>query len=279
MKKILVPTDFSACAQAALSSAVSLASVQDCEIHLLHITSVPADWLSLDAKAGLYADIDKKVKQANAQLEKLESDVEQKGVSASKHLLYNSGYQGILSHITDHNIDLVVMGSKGVSGLKEFVLGSNTQKIVRMSNVPVLVIKDQPASFPPQRIAFVSDFEEEVMDQFKLYVEWAHLWNAELFLLFVNTPSNFTDTLTTKIKMGNYALHAPGVVHNTYVFNDFNFEDGVRKFCQEHDIQMVGMITHGGDAKWQLFHNSLTEHMVNHLNLPILTLHFSPQED
>lgn len=278
MKKILVPTDFSPCAQAALQAAIALSKGSEVEIHVLHVMAVPADWLSLDTQSAIYKDVDKKVKRVTADLNQACQLIENAGLHAHQYLGYNTGYQGILKHIQEHQIDMVIMGSRGASGIKEFVLGSNTQKIVRLSPVPVLVVKKEAQDFPPQRIAFVSNFDEEVMEQFKQFVDWAHQWDAELFLLFVNTPSNFTDTLTTKIKMGNYALHAPGVVHNTYIFNDFNFEEGVRKFCEEKDIQMVGMITHGGDTRWQLFRNSLTEYMVNHLDLPLMTLHFSSQE-
>ena len=278
MKKILVPTDFSPCAQAAVQAAIALGKDTPVEIQVLHIMAVPADWLTMDTQSAMYKDVDKKVKRVTAQLEELCQKIEKQGLSTRQYLAYNTGYQGILRHIQEHQTDMVIMGSRGASGLKEFVLGSNTQKIVRLSPVPVLVIKDENQNLPPTRIAFVSDFDEEVMEQFKQFVDWAHQWNAQLYLLFVNTPSNFTDTITTKIKMGNYALHAPGVVHDTYVFNDYNFEEGVRKFCEEQEIQMVGMITHGGDSRWQLFRNSLTEYMVNHLDLPLMTLHFTPQE-
>jgi hypothetical protein len=125
-------------------------------------------------------------------------------------------------------------------------------------------------------MVFASDFREEVMDQFKIFVEIARVWEAKLLLLFVNTPSNFTDTLTTKIRMGNYAMHAPDVVEDTYVFNFYNFQEGLEKFCAENEIDIISLITHGGSSGLHLFHNSLTERIVNHVDIPVLTMHFSP---
>jgi hypothetical protein len=207
----------------------------------------------------------------------LVSRAESKHVSARKYLVYNLNYQGILQHIKKHKIDMVVMGSQGASGLKEFLLGSNTQKVVRMSPVPVLVIKENLSEdFQVRKMVFASDFREEVMDQFKIFVEIARVWEAKLLLLFVNTPSNFTDTLTTKIRMGNYAMHAPDVVEDTYVFNFYNFQEGLEKFCAENEIDIISLITHGGSSGLHLFHNSLTERIVNHVDIPVLTMHFSP---
>ena len=276
MKKILVPTDFSQCSERASMVALGLAKKTLAEIHFLHIVSVPTDWTTLEESSEMYPDVTKKVRNCQHKLDDLVSRAELENVSARKYLVYNQNYQGILRHIKNNDIDIVAMGSQGASGLKEFLLGSNTQKIVRISPVPVLVIKeDLPDNFQVKKIVFASDFREEVMDQFKVFVEFARDWEAKLVLLFVNTPSNFTDTLTTKIRMGNYAMHAPGVVEDTFVFNYYNFQEGLEKFCTENEIDVISMITHGGTTGLHLFNNSLTERIVNHVDTPLLTMHFS----
>ncbi len=277
MKTILVSTDFSLCAERASLVAINLARKTQAEIHFLHIAGVPADWATLVDSSDMYPDVTKMVNSCQHKLDMLVSRAESKHVSARKYLVYNLNYQGILQHIKKHKIDMVVMGSQGASGLKEFLLGSNTQKVVRMSPVPVLVIKENLSEdFQVRKMVFASDFREEVMDQFKIFVEIARVWEAKLLLLFVNTPSNFTDTLTTKIRMGNYAMHAPDVVEDTYVFNFYNFQEGLEKFCAENEIDIISLITHGGSSGLHLFHNSLTERIVNHVDIPVLTMHFSP---
>ncbi|MDH3708381.1 MAG: universal stress protein [Cyclobacteriaceae bacterium] len=273
--KILIPTDFSSCANKAFRVALWLAQQSPAEIQLLHIESTPADWAQLDR----YPEVTKRIEASKRQLDTMVAEASQSNIEAKRFMVYNKNYHAIVEHISEHKVDFVVMGSQGSSGLKEFVVGSNTQKIVRLSQVPVLVIKDNiPDDYMIKKIAFVSDFGEEVMDQFKQFVTLAQAWQARLYLLFVNTPTNFTDTLTTKIKMGNYAMHAPGMVENTFIYNDHNFEKGLQQFCEEEGIDLVGMITHGDHTPWQLFNNSLTESMVNHLDIPLLTMHFSNQE-
>lgn len=160
----------------------------------------------------MFPDVTKMVKNCQHKLDDLLSQAESQNVPSQKYLVYNQNYQGIIQHIRKKSIDMVVMGSQGASGLKEFLLGSNTQKVVRMSPAPVLVIKENlPKDFQVKKMVFASDFREEVMDQFKVFVEIARVLEAKLSLLFVNTPSNFTDTLITKIRMGNY-VHLVGLL-------------------------------------------------------------------
>ncbi len=279
MKQILVPTDFSICAQRAVTAALGLANTAEAEIHFLHITNIPVDWQGMSDSEKIYPEVTEKIKRLNLQLDRLVEEARKLGYTSHKHLVFNRDYRAILDHIALNEIDLVVMGSRGASGLKEWLVGSNTQKIVRLSPVPVLVVKDEgPEEFKINHLVFVSDFEDEVMEQFKAYLEFVRQLGAKISLLFINTPENFTDTLTTKIKMGNYAMHAPGLVENTYIFNHYSFSRGLKAFCEEHQADALGMITHGSHSKMHLFNSSLTESVVNHIPLPVLTMHYSNGE-
>ena len=275
MKKILIPTDFSECASKAVSCALKLSETNDLEIHFMHIAQVPVDWQSHQDSAKLYPEVSKAINSHHVQLGKLVDMAEHLGINARKFLLFNKNYKAIIDHIGEHEIDFVVMGSSGATGLKGLLLGSNTQKIVRLSPVPVLVIKDDIFDpFKLDHMVFVSDFREEVINQFKSYVEFVQSLNAKISLLFINTPENFTDSLTTKLVMGNYAMHAPGAVKNTHVFNCYNFMDGLEAFCQQNNVDAIGMITHGGGSGIHLFNSSLTEKVVNQAKIPVLTMHF-----
>ena len=277
MSNYLVPTDFSDCATKATKVAMDLASKSNSDLHFLHVLSVPVDWISLEDSAAIYPEVTKQVRQCQTHLDRLIEDAEGLGLKAFKHIAYNKNYKAILDHIKSHDISMVVMGSTGATGLKELLIGSNTQKIVRLSSVPVFVVKNEvDESLQLDHMVFVSDFNEEVMDQFKRYVQFVQTFEAKLSLLFVNTPENFTDTLSTKIRMGNYAMHAPGAIENTHIFNSYNFLDGLETFCKEQKIDAIGMITHGKSSGLHLFNGSLTEKVVNHSKLPVLTMHFSP---
>ncbi|MGI9543499.1 MAG: universal stress protein [Cyclobacteriaceae bacterium] len=270
MKKILVPTDFSDCAGYAVKLAIELALTAKGEVEFLHIMAVPPDWVTLDdSKRPTYPEVTKMVKKANHDLDQLVALAEKSGVKAQRFLCYNKNYKAIIDHQAQYKNDFVVMGSHGATGFKELFIGSSTQKVVRLSPVPVLTVKKPVSLSEIKDIVFASDFEEAVMDPFQTMVNFSRIAEAKLHLLFINTPTNFTDSLTTKTKMGNYAMHAPGMVEATHVFNYNQFERGLDKFCQEMQMDLISMITHGAG----FLSGSITERVVNHTDLPILSLH------
>lgn len=279
MKNILVPTDFSECAGYAVEIALQLAQKSQSEIHFLHIIDVPADWISLEKKQGeLYPEVTKKVNQVNQSLDDLIKKAEQAGLQARKHLVYNKNYDYVIKHVEDDNHDFIVMGSHGASGLREFFIGSNTQKIVRLSPVPVLVVKHPTELEDLKDIIFAADFDEEVMDQFKEIVNFAKLIGGKLHLVFINTPYNFTDSLSIKTKMGNYAMHSPALVVSTDVFNSHEVEDGLKTFFKHKGGDMLGMITHGRTGIARAFVGSITESVINHFDIPVLSFHVARKD-
>ncbi len=70
-----------------------------------------------------------------------------KGLTVVETIQFQHAFSGIIDESEKNNIDLIVMGSQGASGLQEMFIGSNTEKVVRRSNVPVLVIKTSVEDF------------------------------------------------------------------------------------------------------------------------------------
>jgi nucleotide-binding universal stress UspA family protein len=66
-----------------------------------------------------------------------------KGLKVSEIIQFEKAFEGILAVSKTNNIDLIVMGSHGSGGFQEMFIGSNTEKVVRNSDVPVLVIKNK----------------------------------------------------------------------------------------------------------------------------------------
>ena len=274
MKKILIPTDFSECSGYATEFAINIARKTRSEIVFLHLTAVPVDWKNLPKdQEKIYPDITTRINTINAKMSVLITKVEKEGLKASMSVIYNEGYGKIIDYIKNNEIDFVVMGSHGAGAIKEFFVGSTTQKVARLSPVPVLAIKKPVASEDIGNIVFPSDFSEEILNPFMEVVKFARLFDSRLHLVFINTPFNFSDTASIKHKMNNYALHAPGVVESTSIYNAFEFEDGLKEFCDEQcNGDIIAMITHGRKGLSRMYSGSLTESTINHLDLPILSL-------
>ncbi len=83
------------------------------------------------------------------------------------------------------------MGSHGSSGFEEMFIGSNAEKVVRFSKVPVLVIKNETPEFKADKFVFASDFGAENKNSFNKLVEFAKIFNSHMNLVMINTPNSF----------------------------------------------------------------------------------------
>lgn len=278
MKRILVPTDFSDCAKKAAQTAIEIAKKSGAEIHFLHFMAIPINWLQMDKDQDImYPDVTNEVNQVKHQLEELVKLANIEKLDAKYFLGYNESSINIIEHIREHHIDLVIMGSHGASGVKELFLGSNAQKIVRLSPKPVLIVKHDFDLKLIKDIVFVSDFEIETIKPFEGLLNYVELFDAKVHLLYVNTPSYFNDTWEIQEKMEPFKYMASDNLGSADIINTYVFEEGLQKYCEDFDHTIVAMATHGRKGVSRVFYGSLTEKVVNHSYHPVLSLKI-PQE-
>ncbi len=270
MKKILVPTDFSECARIASETAIEMAKKNGAEIVFLHYMSIPVDWIHLQhASDKMYPDVNKRAKQATHKLDALVELAEKSKVKAKHHIAYNEEAFNTEKDIETFNIDFVVMGSQGARGLKEFFLGSNAQRTIRQSSVPVLVVKHSFDETEKANIVFVSDYDEDLLPGFKKIVEFARLMKANIQLLYVNTPDEFQDTWTIQAKMDKFrSLIKKGKV-DTCVIDAYDFEEGLSRYIKGVKGTIVAMVTHHTG----IFNRDIkAERVANHLETPFFNV-------
>lgn len=269
--KYLVPTDFSACAQKASSVAIDLAAKAGAEIIFLHLINIPFDWTNLSAerKQTMYPEITEKVAQVESKLNEWIHQANKKNVAASMHLHYNEYKSFITDFASKENADLIVMGSQGADEMKDFIVGTNTQRVVRFSKIPVLVVKEPLNSI--KKIALISDFSDENMQSEAFVSNFVTLTGAELHLVFINTPLNFNATRVISQRLRGFQSDFYFQT-KSHIYNDFQFESGVKNFCKDYNIDLIIMSTHGRKGLDFIAAGSLTENVIAHLNLPVLSL-------
>jgi nucleotide-binding universal stress UspA family protein len=273
MKRILVPTDFSDCAKRAARTAIEIAKLSGGEIHFLHFMAIPIDWSSLErGEERLYPDISREVEDTKAQLQELVEMAKNESVTADFSIGFNEGTTNIIDHITDQNSYLIVMGSHGASGIRELFIGSNAQKVVRLSPVPVLIVKDTMTDIHIPDIIFVSDFETEVIKSFESLLSFAELIGSKIHLVYINTPSYFNDTWEVKEKMEPFIFMGGELIGKIDILNTYVFEEGLERYSQDFDKAIVAMATHGRRGVSRVFYGSVTEKVVNHIPFPVLSL-------
>lgn len=278
MKNILVPTDFSDCANEATMVALDIARKAKAEICFLHLHKV-TPMGSHAAMHGGTSNCDHHSGEGHVkgELDKLVRLAENLGIRAKPVLVRDEGQEQIRKYVRPFNIDFIVMGSHGASGLKEAFMGSNAQRMIRDSSVPVLVVKNKIEKFQPGNIVFASNFEREIEGAFEQVKDFAVLWNAKLHLLYVNTSHNFKQTDQTRSNLNYFAGKLPGTSINIY---DASREKiGIQEFAHEKRADLIAMTTHGGSGLMKILLPSIAESLVNHEEVPMLIINTSIQAD
>lgn len=272
MKKILVPTDFSIHATNALKVAAQIAKKNQGEIILLHMLELPSQ--GGDAITG-GSNIPEIMFFKNAALRKLEELTEAdylKGIEVSYSVLFEKAFDGILQVSKKNNVDFIVMGSHGATGFQEMFIGSNTEKVVRTAEVPVLVIKAEMPNFAPKKFVFASDFSNEIKKPFQKMIAIANFFDAHLHLVMINTPNNFKSTAISSEILQNFTKNFTLKNFSTHIYNDTSVERGVLNFSNTLQADVIGMCTHGRTGFAHFLNGSISEDLVNHSTRPVITV-------
>jgi universal stress protein A len=141
IRNILVATDFSADAEAALEHALELAQLLGAKLHVLHsyhiaIQTTPTGFLALSQEV-----VESARAEAQARLEALAQPLEQSGVAVQLHASSLEPVGAILELAAALPADLIAMGTRGLTGLKHVLFGSVAERAVRLAPCPVLTVK------------------------------------------------------------------------------------------------------------------------------------------
>ena len=271
MKRILVPTDFSKHAEYALRVAAQIAKKNNSEIYLLHMLELPHQGSDAVSSGSAIPQIMYFKEMAINKLETLMDSDFLEGINVSEIIQFEKAFDGIMEISKKNNVDLIVMGSHGASGYEEMFIGSNAEKVVRSSEVPVLVIKNETGEFKADKLVFASDFSDEIKKPFAKLIEFATIFNSHLDLVMINTPNSFKSTSVAEKIMTDFLDETSFTNYSTHIYNDVNVEKGILNYASSVNADLIGMCTHGRTGFSHFFNGSISEDLVNHTVRPVIT--------
>lgn len=273
MKTILIPTDFSKCANNAAILGIELAKKTNAEVHFLHILRTPVDWKNLRKEQEQnFPETLHEIAHVKAELTSLEKKAKEEGINVKTFLVFDKDNDEIIDHLEQPKHDFIVMGSHGTKGIRE-IIGSNAQNVVRKAPCPVLITKEKTGKTEFKNIVFASDFREEIGNSFKKIVEFANLFKAKIHLLYVNKPfSAFEESDVSLERMKAFMKHYPSQEFGLNIFNALNEDRGIQGFSSEVNADLIAMVTHGKSGFLKTISPSITESLVNHSSIPVLSI-------
>lgn len=273
--KTLIPTDFSVQADYAFLMVKNLERKANLEVTFLHVLNVP-DTVSIDVNGMIETcgEIDNEyvISQKNIAEQKLNSIKMIHGNHIHTALVYGKTTHEIIDYAEQNQFDLIVMGTKGLSGLRERIAGSEAQIIARKSSVPLLTLMCDRSDLEIQHLLLVHNFNDTHKQDLSLMKKFSVIFGAKLHLLQItNKP---IDSVRGEIEanMEKFARINEVEDYEMHIVKDSDIEAGVIHFNQMSNMDIVCIGTHG---KGGFFHTSAAEKLVNHMYKPIITFHLN----
>lgn len=143
--RILVPTDGSEEVESAVEMALELARTHDATLHVLFIVDPPRSISGAgEGFTGLDNLLDELEAEGQRATERVAERGDDSGVEVETAVRRGNPHDDVLAYADEHDVDLIVMGTHGRTGVKRALLGSVTENVVRHSEIPVLTVHREP---------------------------------------------------------------------------------------------------------------------------------------
>lgn len=278
MKNILVPTDFSKNAKNALNYAVAIAKKDMAKITLVHAfhvsyiaPEIPIEFLA--------AEIDLAEKTSHSQLNALVKKVESENLICETICKQDFALDLILEVATKRKPYLIVMGTKGASGLEALIMGSNTAKVIELAKCPVIAVPEKAKYKPIKNITYATNYLSSDIDALKKLIEIAKLFEAQISLVHIANEKNATyqeDTtlnkFITKVKnRTNYDKLEFKLIYGEH------FVEELENYIKNGETDLLAMSTHHRTIYDKLFGTSYTKKLAYYSNIPLLAFHYKKE--
>lgn len=274
MKKILVPTDFSKNAFNALKYAVQLFQEKKCIFYLLN-TYTPVLYNS-EYLVNTVLSMDEIYKHNSVKgLLKVAKRIK-KEFSNDKHIFktissFNTLNEEIKDQVKARGIDLVVMGTQGVTGAEQVLMGTNTVHAIKKASCPLLAIPSNFKFRKPKNILYATDYENQEIDSFlRPVTELAKDLGSTINVLHIISEKQLTpEQLSTKKLLLEYLKDIP---HHFYTIEQETIPKGIIQFQKENSMDMLVMITQKHSFFESLFFRPVVNTIGLQLTMPFMVI-------
>jgi nucleotide-binding universal stress UspA family protein len=273
MKKIIIPVDFSKHSEYALETGAAIAKQHNAELIVMHMLELSESIFSTSGseKSEETAFM---LMVTNKNFEEFLDKPYLEGITVTPLIKHHKVLKEVSEVASYEKADLVIMGSRGHSDHDGVFTGSNTEKVIRYSDTPVLVVKSKPNSVNFNNVVLGCDFNEESISAVKNALETLNQLADRVTLLHVNLPNlsflstdEINEKVTDFLKLSKLNEKELNIAYTS----DHMVEDGVLNYARREGADAVSIITHGRTGLSHFFGGSISEDLVNHSRLPVIT--------
>ena len=284
-ERILVPTDRSDPARRALEQAADLATRYGATLTALHVV----DTRELDGGSG----VDERTEAARTELDDALDDLD---VDPTPEGVVRAGIpsEEILDYADDAGMDLIVMGTHGRTGVRRYLLGSVAEKVVRLSDVPVLNVHPaevDAGTVPYERILVPTDGSDGANVAVDCATDLATTYGAELHTVSVVDTGAMAPDVQFDVIMDQLQNRAQaavetvaetareaGIEDTQTAMLEGRAYDAIKSYAEDERIDLIVMGTHGRSGLDRYLLGSVAEKLVRTASVPVLTVRMPEAE-
>ena len=274
MKTILLPTDFSENARNAMRYAIAMFCNEECRFILMNTYKTPI------AGASMLVSIDdimlkETIKMLEEEKEKIAEWKSCANLKIDLRAEFGDIVMGINGVLRSEDVDFVVMGTKGASGLKEVIIGSNTAAAIRKVNKPIIVVPEDAKFNKLSTILLATDYTEiHNQEDITVLKQIASAHNSTLDLLNIKQTSEESITTEDISTAGlNMKSSFEGVNCQLSTFEAEDIPSGILDYMEKEEyIDMLVLVAKKYGFFEEIFHKSVSKKVVAHTQVPTLII-------
>lgn len=277
MKNILIPTDFSANSCNALEFAIRLFKNEACNFYILHVGNLKESSVESNSFTFPTEKISPTIKE---RLNILFERIATLPVGQNHHYIALQEYGNFIAllrkTVDDKKIDLIALGTKGASGIKASIVGSNTGDVITKVACNVLVVPEKATVSIPKKIVFPTDYNlfytHPILES---VTEILVISKAHLNVLNVSQGQSQLRKSQEKNKayLQDYLEETFPHTHSFHSMTDENVKTAILNFVADNSIEMVMMVAKNLNFLQQLLFDTTIEKLSFHTTVPLLVLH------
>lgn len=268
MQKILIPTDFSTVADNALNYAIEIAAQFKSELVLYHVYSINKkldyNWEFSKHDQPFVKEIEQKMRSTKL---RFKDKLAEKGISIQTRIEEDHIFSLFDRLVQKHDIDMIVMGSKGASGIEKVVFGSVAETALELAKVPVLIVPPSQTEHSLEHIVLAVDLEQTSTATLNPLQEIAEKFKAKVTLLNINTGDTEKGTSDgVGVLLKNLETHYQEVPMTESI------NESINQFISYNSCDLLCMIRREKGFFESLFETSVTKTQAFNTRIPLLVL-------
>jgi nucleotide-binding universal stress UspA family protein len=272
MKTILFPTDFSQCASNAMTHALELASRQGAELIVLHVV-FPNEGVDNNVYNAFWTDdyLVQREKGLKDWIRRKQRKPEYKKVKVTPMTQIGFPVASISEVAENRNVDLIIMGTTGATGMRDVLLGSVAAGVMGKTTTPVLVVPKKSTYTPIRNVVMATDMNMHISNSSKEVLQkWLKLNNSQLHMVHIlDKPGEHADKNREKVLIEKLGI-TPKDFH---YLHDRNVPQAISVFIESLDAQALVSVARDHSLLHRLFFDSVTRKLAHRVHTPMLVLH------